>query len=227
MLLIKEMPYKERPRERFLHYGKEAVSTTELIAIILRTGTPNMNVIELARLVMKAHPSIRKINETSVRELTQISGLGEAKAIQLLAALELGKRLYEEAYDNVELISSPTRVYDLMKSGLEMRTQEMFYALYLNTKGCLIKKQLLFVGSLSSAVVHPRELFKYAVTLSAASIILVHNHPSGDPTPSKSDEAITDVMIRNGELMDIKVVDHIIIGKGRYYSFREHKKCFR
>jgi DNA repair protein RadC len=135
----------------------------------------------------------------------------------------LGKRLIDEPYKKSIQLTRPEMVFDFMKVEVEMDTQEKFYALYLDTKACLIKKQLLFVGSLSSSLVHPRELFKHAVRLSAASIIIVHNHPSGDPTPSKSDEFITKTMMDNGKLMDIEVIDHIIIGKGRYFSFKAHQ----
>ncbi len=223
MFLIKEMPYKERPRERFMAYGREALATHELIAIVLRTGTKDVSVLELAKNIYYKYNSIRAINRSPVEELTKLKGMGQAKAIQLLAALELGKRLYQEDYGSTIKLTNPSDVHAFLKTDMEGLDQEMFYALYLNTKGKLIKKQLLFMGSLNSALVHPREVFKHAVRLSAASIIIVHNHPSGDPAPSKSDIEITTVMVENGKLMDIEVVDHIVIGKGNYYSFREHK----
>ena len=224
MYLIREMPFKERPRERFLNYGKEALATHELIAIILRTGTKECSVLELSKNIYYKYASIKAINQSTVSELTQLKGVGKTKAIQLLAALELGKRLYEETFPVQTPMNRPQHVFDYMKTDLEMLTQEMFYALYLDVKSHLIKKQLLFVGSLSAAIVHPREVFKHAVTLSASSIIIVHNHPSGHPEPSQSDIKITKIMAENGRLMDIPVIDHIIVGKGRYYSFREHKR---
>ena len=224
MYLIKEMPFKERPRERMKLYGKEVLSNHELIAIILRTGTKECSVIELAKNVFYKYQGLKALNQTSIKELTELKGLGEAKAIQLLAALELGKRLNEESFPSHTTFYNPETVFNYLKNDLEMLTQEHFYALYLNAKGHLIKKHQLFIGSLSSALVHPREVFKYAVSLSAASIIIVHNHPSGDPTPSTSDAKITDVMVKNGKIMDIEVLDHIIIGKGRYYSFKAHGK---
>ncbi len=222
MYMIKEMPDNERPRERFLHQGREALSIRELIAIILRTGTKQKSVLDLAQEVACRYPSIRALDEASVRELTRIPGLGEAKAIQLLSALELGKRLMDEPFPSRERLLNPEAVYEHMRLALETKSQETFYALYLDTKGALIEKHKLFIGSLSAALVHPRELFKHAVVLSAASVILVHNHPSGDPTPSESDKRITDTMVKNGRLMDIAVLDHVIIGKGRYHSFKEH-----
>ena len=223
MFLIKEMPYHERPRERMVAFGKEALSNHELIAIILRTGTHECSAIELARNVYYKYDGLKALNQSSIEELTKLKGIGKAKAIQLLAALELGKRLSEEAFPKHVSFHNPETVYQFMKNDLEMLSQEMFYALYLNTKGHLIKKQLLFIGSLSSALVHPREVFKHAVSVSASSIIIVHNHPSGDPTPSQSDIKMTTVMVKNGKLMDIEVLDHIVIGKGKYYSFKYHQ----
>ena len=224
MLLIREIPMKERPRERFMRYGKEALSNQELIAIILRTGTTKKSVLALAHEVMRAHASVRKISQTSVMELSEIPGLGEAKAIQLLSALELGKRLFEESFGNEPMLTDPEKVYTMMRPRLESSTQEEFHALYLNTKGRLITAKKLFVGSLSSAIVHPRELFKYAVSVSAANVILVHNHPSGDPTPSSSDDKMTHMMVKNGTMMDIPILDHIVIGHGEYFSYRQHEK---
>ncbi len=224
MLLIKEIPSKERPRERFMRYGKEALSNQELIAILLRTGTNQTSVLSLAHQIMRTHTSMRKISQTSVNELTKITGMGQAKAIQLLSALELGKRLFEESFGNEPLLTDPEKVYDWMRPRLESSTQEEFHALYLNTKGRLITSKKLFVGSLSSAIVHPRELFKYAVSVSAANVILVHNHPSGDPEPSKSDDTMTMTMIQNGDMMDIPILDHIVVGQGVYFSYREQGK---
>ncbi len=223
MLLIKELPLNERPRERLIHYGREALSVQELIAIILRTGSRDQSVIALAQNLFRQCESIRALNQLTYKELTGIKGVGPAKAVQLMAALELGKRLIEEPYKDTIQLMRPEMVYDYMKVEVEMETQEKFYALYLDTKACLIKKHLLFVGSLSSSLVHPRELFKHAVRLSAASIIIVHNHPSGDPEPSRSDKSITKTMMESGKLMDIEVMDHIIIGKGRFYSFKAQK----
>ncbi len=221
MFLIRDTPYKERPRERFLHYGREALSLQELLAILLRTGTHNGGVMALASEVLKEYPSIRRLSQCDVEELKRFKGLGEAKAIQILGAIELGRRLFEESFGTPSMLTDPKRVYNYMRPLLESRMQEVFYALYLNTKGALIKKQKLFVGSLSSAIVHPREVFKHAVTLSAASVILVHNHPSGNPEPSRSDIEITKIMVRNGKMMDINVFDHVIIGHDAYFSLRQ------
>ncbi len=223
MYMIKEMPVNERPRERFLKYGRTALSERELIAIILRTGTRSVNVLDMASSVLKRFDSITAINGCSVSDLTTIRGLGPTKAVQILAALELGRRLYEERHLlNRETLDSPKAVYQFMRLHVETKTQENFYCLYLDTKSRLIERVKIYVGTLNSALVHPREVFRHALRLSAASVILIHNHPSGDPAPSESDREITDVLRKNGEMMDIRVVDHIIIGRGRYYSFREN-----
>ncbi len=207
-----------------MHYGKEALAIHELIAIILRTGSNRQSVLSLAQLVYQKFRSMRTISQTSIQDLMTIQGIGEAKAIQLLAALELGRRMHLEHFSEQPSLHSPQSVYQLMHDEVNMLNQEHFYALYLDTKGHLIQKQCLFVGSLNASLVHPREVFKYAVTHSAAAIIVVHNHPSGDPTPSLSDLNVTKVLAEAGRMMEISILDHIIIGKGRYHSFKEAKQ---
>ncbi len=226
MFLIKEMPYKQRPRERFIYYGKEALKDEELIAILLRTGTKAHGVLALANQVCSKYDSLKSLSQASIDELTTIRGLGEAKAIQVLAAIELGRRIAQAQFDKPTRLTNPEGVYQYMRHYLESALQEEFHALYLNTKGGLIKAVKLFFGSLASAVVHPREVFKYAVKLSAASVILVHNHPSGDPNPSENDVKLTKVMVENGELMGIDVHDHIIIGHDAYVSLRQINRGF-
>ncbi len=222
MYQIKEMPIQERPRERFMHYGKDSLAVHELIAIIIRTGHNHVSALDLAKTIMLQFPTLKSLNQASIESLTKIKGMGHAKAIQVLAALELGNRCHKELFSLQQSFSHPNHVYDFLKHEMEMLQQEHFYALYLNTKGKLIKKECLFVGSLSASLVHPREVFKHAVTLSAASIIIAHNHPSGDPTPSQSDLKVTKALKESGELMDIEITDHIIIGKGSFYSFKKH-----
>jgi len=224
MFMIKELPIKERPRERFIKYGASAVQTFELIAIILRTGSKDESVIELAKKVTYMNQSLKDLSNTSIKELKSIKGIGDSKAIELLAAFELGKRVLKESFNENSKLHSPESIYQYLKSELEMKTQEHFLALYLNTKGELIKKETLFIGSLNASLVHPREIFKHAVLNSAAAIIICHNHPSGDPTPSKQDIDITKLIHKNSIMMDIQLLDHIIIGKDRYYSFKEKGK---
>lgn len=224
MLMIRELPENERPRERFKQYGKEALAVHELIAIILRTGGSHQSVLSLAQTLYQKFKSMRTISQTSIQDLMTVRGVGEAKAIQLLAALELGHRMHLEHFSESPSLHSPQSVYQFMHDEISMLSQEHFYALYLDSKGHLIQKQCLFVGSLNASLVHPREVFKHAVTHSAAAIIVVHNHPSGDPTPSLSDLNVTKVLAEAGRMMDISILDHIIIGKGRYHSFKEAKQ---
>ena len=221
MFMIKEIPVEERPRERFLKYPSEVISTHELIAIILRTGSRQESVIELSKRVLYKYDNLKALSNAPVKDLMKIRGIGTSKAIELLAAFELGKRVHKESFHSQVKFHSPESIYLYLKDELEMKTQEHFIALYLNTKGELVKKETLFIGSLNSSLIHPRELFKHAVLNSAASIIVAHNHPSGDPTPSSQDIEITKILHKNGTMMDIELLDHIIVGKDRYYSFKE------
>jgi len=219
--MIKEIPIEERPRERFLKYPKATISNHELIAIILRTGSRQESVIELSKRILYQYHSLKVLSNTSIKELMKIRGIGTSKAIELLAAFELGRRVTKENFNQQIKLHSPESIYQFLKDDLEMKTQEHFIALYLNTKGELVKKETLFIGSLNSSLIHPRELFKHAVLNSAATIIVSHNHPSGDPTPSKADIEVTKILHKNSIMMDIELLDHIIIGKDRYYSFKE------
>ena len=221
MFMIKEIPFEERPRERFLKYPSQTISTHELIAIILRTGSKQESVIELAKRILYKYGNLKELSSASIKDLMKIRGIGTSKAVELLAAFELGKRVSKESFTPQVKLISPESIYLFLKDELEMKTQEHFLALYLNTKGELLKKETLFIGSLNSSLIHPRELFKHAVLNSAATIIVSHNHPSGDPTPSSQDIDITKILHKNGKMMDIELLDHIIIGKDRYYSFKE------
>ena len=222
MFMIKEIPITERPRERFIKYGPTSLSNHELIAIILRTGTKRQSVLELSKDVLYKFQSIKELKEASLEDLIKIKGIGHSKAISLLTCFELQRRMNEEIFDKSIRLNSPEKIYHYMKDNLELKTQEHLVALYINTKGILIRKQTLFIGSLSSSVIHPREIFKYAVSYSAASIIICHNHPSGDPTPSINDVEVTKLIHKNSLMMDIPLMDHIIIGRDKYYSFKEH-----
>lgn len=221
MFMIKEMPITERPRERFLKYPVDSIQTHELIAIILRTGTKNESVLELSKKVLYNHNSLKELSQTSIKDLMKVRGIGTSKAIQIKAAFELGVRAHLEVFEKKVKLVSPESIYLYLKDHMELKMQEHFVAIYLNTKGELIKKETLFIGSLNSSLVHPREVFKHAVLNSAAAIIIAHNHPSGDPTPSKNDIEVTKVIEENSKMMDITLMDHIIIGRNRYFSFKE------
>lgn len=221
MYLIKEMPKQERPRERALEFGIEHLTNTELIAIILRTGSKELSVLKLSENILFEKESLLNLSNMPIEHLIQIKGIGPSKAIQLVAAFELGKRALQEHSKNQLVFTSPETIYSFLKNDVVHLTQEHFIALFFTNKGGLIKKETLFIGTLNKALIHPRVIFKKAVLYSAASFVVCHNHPSGDPTPSKADIEITNVISKNADLMDILFMDHIILGKNKYFSFKE------
>lgn len=220
-LLIKNIPEFDRPRERFKKYGVENLSNNELISIVLGSGTKNISVKELSSNILNNLSDISDLKNISLNNLRQIKGIGEVKAIKLLSAIELGKRVYYERNITKIKMSSADKIYNYMKEELKDKKQEYFYALYLDSKKNLIEKKLLFIGTINKSIVHPREIFKYAYLLSAASIICIHNHPSGDSLPSKEDILMTKHLVEIGRVQGINIVDHIIIGSN-YYSFYEN-----
>lgn len=216
---IKDLPDSSKPRERFLKHGPEALSDAELFAIILRTGLVGENVMEMAnRLISKF--GLVNLFDCSLKELQQIKGIGPNKAMQLLAMSELGKR-YNQEKNSVKKITCAEDVFKLFHTRLKDKKQEHFYLIMLNTQNNIIGEQLISTGILDASIIDPREVFKPAIRNSASRVILVHNHPSGDPQPSEEDTEITERLFDAGELLNIKVLDHIIIGKDNYYSFRE------
>lgn len=219
--LIKDIPIKERPRERFKLYGKENVSNEELLSIILNTGVKNKSVKELSNSILSKMNDISDLKNMTLNNLKKINGIGEAKAIKILAAVELGKRVYYMNNTHNIKMDSPDKIYEYIKGEVEGLEQEHFYALYLDSKKNLIDKKLLFIGTLNRSIVHPRKIFKHAYLLSASSIICVHNHPSGDTIPSKEDMFLTKNLVEIGKMQGIAVVDHIIVGNN-YYSFFEN-----
>lgn len=220
-LLIKNIPEFDRPRERFKKYGVENLSNNELISIILSSGTKNISVKELSSNILGKLDDISDLKNMTLNKLKQTKGIGEVKAITLLSALELGKRVYYEKNISKIKMNSADKIYNYMKDIVCNKNQEYFYALYLDSKKNLIDKKLLFIGTINKSIVHPREIFKYAYLLSASSIVCIHNHPSGDPLPSKEDMLITKHLVDIGKMQGISVVDHIIIGNN-YYSFYEN-----
>ena len=220
--MIKEMIESERPRERALNKGLEYLSNEELLSIILKTGTKNISVKTIASAIMKEFNGIEKLNEATINKLIKIKGVGKVKALELVASLELGKRVYlNKTKENITLNNS-TKVFEYFKELFVFEKQENFYAIYLDSKSKLISHKLLFKGTLNTSCVHPREIFKYALLESAYSIIVIHNHPSNDVTPSKPDIEVTNILFNIGKIMSLPVIDHIIIGKDKYYSFYEN-----
>ncbi len=214
---IHDLPLEERPRERLISIGQEHLSTGELLAIILRTGTKNENAIELARRLMKSY-DLRGLSAAGYQELLRIPGIKEAKACQLLACFELARRLEAYTAEARTRIRSSKDVYNLLAPKMRDLKKERFIALYLNTKNVLLRSETVSIGSLNGSFIHPREVFKTAILESAASVIIAHNHPSGDPMPSKEDEEVTQRLIEAGKLMGIKLLDHVIIGEGGFHS---------
>lgn len=220
--LIKDLPELERPRERFMEVGPSNLSNLELISIILKTGVKDTSVKDISNKLLEEISTINDLQEFSINKLTKIKGIGKVKAITLLASLELGKRVYLETVEKNKLkVKNAKIVYEYYKDKLQNKKQEFFCVMFLNIKKILIEEKVLFIGTLDSSTVHPREIFKEALKYSASSIICVHNHPSGDATPSYKDIEVTSKLKEIGNLIGISVIDHIIIGNNNYYSFYE------
>ena len=216
---IKDLPEQNRPRERFIKHGPEALSDSELFAIILRTGSPDENVIDMSNRLIKEY-GLNNLFNCSIKELQKIKGIGPSKAMQLLAMAELGKR-FSQSKNPINKISRAQDVFDLYHERLKNKTQEEFYILMLNSKNNIIKEQLIYKGTLDAAIIEPREIFKEALKNSAAKIILIHNHPSGDSKPSDEDVEVTRKINNLGKDLNINLLDHIIIGNGNYFSLKE------
>jgi DNA repair protein RadC len=219
---IKEMLEDSRPRERLVKYGIENLSDAELLAIILQKGTPQENVIDVSNRLINKH-GLDKLSECSLKELQEIKGIGFAKACQILALFEFNKR-YNLAKQNSRHIKSAEDVFNHFYEKLKDEKQEKFVVLMLNSKNWVIGEKVISQGTLDFSTAHPRDIFKAAIKNSASRIILVHNHPSGDPTPSDSDRQLTVKLIEAGELLGITVSDHVIIGNGKWWSWREESE---
>ncbi len=221
MLKFKSIPDSDKPRERLYNYGSENLSNEELISIILKTGTKNYSVKEVSLKLLEEIGNIHKLKDVGIPVLMKIDGIGKVKAIELKAALELGRRVYWKDDNEKIKLNSGKAIYNYFSMILGDKKQEYFYVVYLDTKGNMLGKKCLFIGTTNRSTVHPREIFKEAYLLSANGIICVHNHPSGDSIPSKEDGMITRQIKEIGMLHGINLIDHIIIGNGNYYSFYE------
>ncbi len=218
---IKDIPADMRPREKLLRYGPGILSAQELLAIIIRTGSRDANAIQLAESILFQFKDLRGINNAGIEELCQAArGVGKVKAAQIKAALELGRRLNQQDSEVVR-IKSPQDVAAWVMEDLRYLQHEQFRILLLNTKNIIISCEEISRGSLNSSIVHPREVFARAIKRSAAAIILVHNHPSGDPSPSQEDINITRRLVEVGHLVGIEVLDHLVIGDGVFSSLKE------
>ena len=219
--LTKDFPVQERPRERLLQYGPEYLSNRELLAILLETGTRNQSVFALADQLIAHFGSLRALACATYEEMAEIKGIGPAKAARVIAAFELTKRLSNSSLEVREVIRSPQDAADIVMDEMSLLDREHFVILMLNTKHAVIAKKVVSIGHLNASLVHPRELFKDVIKKSSAAVILVHNHPSGDPTPSEDDIRVTQRLCEAGRLLGISVLDHIVIGDKSYVSFRE------
>jgi DNA repair protein RadC len=210
----------DRPRERLLDWGAAALTDVDLVAAILGTGTAGADVIEtsgrLARTV-----NLRRLHLVPVEDLLAIRGLGPARTAQLLAAAELGRRLWPDG-DAAPLVRGPEQIYDLTRD-IRSLNREHFVGFYLNSRHQVLRRDIISIGSLNASIVHPREVYLPAIAVSAASLVLAHNHPSGDPTPSEEDMAITRRLQEAGRLLGIELVDHVVVARESYASFRERR----
>ncbi len=214
---------EEKPRQRMIQFGPDALKNYELLAILLVTGTTKENVLEMAKRMMQEYGSRAIAQERSVRRLMDILGIGPKKACQIVAAFELGRRFFEEPRSKAPTIMGAEDAYEYLKDMAKLK-REHFRGLYLNTRGRLIRDEVISIGTLNMSVVHPREVFLPAVEFSAAAVILAHNHPSGDPTPSQDDLDITRQIVEAGRVMGIEIFDHIIIGEAGYVSLHREGK---
>lgn len=218
---IKDLPEGERPRERLEHYGAGALSAAELLAIILRVGNRDENVIRLAQRLLTAYGGLVGLAQAPFSELIEIKGLGPAKATQLKAAFELGRRLLVAAPHERPTVKSPADAANLLMMEMGLLEQEHLRAVILDTKNHVLKVHTVYVGSLNTAVVRVGELFREAIRLNAAAVIVAHNHPSGDPTPSPEDVHVTRQIVEAGKLLSIDVLDHLVICQARWVSLKE------
>jgi DNA repair protein RadC len=225
--MIRDLPNGERPRERLKEYGPRYLSNTELIAILLRTGVKGENVLSMASRLLAKTEGLAGLGRKTFTELCAERGLSEAKACQLLAALELGRRFVSLAPQERAVIHSPQDVANLVMAEMASLDQEHLRVLLLNTKNEVLSIQEIYVGNVNSSMVRPSEVFRPAVRDNAPSIIVVHNHPSGDPTPSPEDVSITRELVSAGELLSIELLDHLVIGYGnRFISLNEKRLGF-
>jgi len=219
---IHDLPKEERPRERLVKFGEQALSAQELLQIILGRGIAGESVVVTAQKLLSQFGSLQKLAEASIEELSLIKGIGLAKATQIKAVFEIGRRISTQipSYKSKEL-ADPEKVYRLIKSKLKDYHKEHFYMVALNSRNHLITE--VSVGSLNASIVHPREVFAEAIKNKAAAVIIAHNHPSGDPNPSEDDLEITKRLVEAGKILGIEVIDHIIVTKNNFFSFKNKK----
>ncbi|MFL0195767.1 DNA repair protein RadC [Clostridium sp. WILCCON 0269] len=220
-LKIMDLPVNERPRERLFRYGPEALSNSELLAVILGTGTKGENIVSLSNRIIKNNGGLNGVFNSNLEDFTSVSGVGKAKAAKILAVVEMSKRFKSYRDGDNYKIRNPKDAAMLVMEEMRGLKQEYLKVVMLNTKNVVIEIKNVFMGSLNSSIIHPREIFYYAIKKNSASIIVCHNHPSGDPSPSDEDVNVTFRLKKCGEILGIQLVDHIIIGGGIFISLRE------
>ena len=220
-LAIRDLPAEERPRERLQRYGPEALSTPELIAILLRTGTSKESALSLAERVLAQIGNLRGIAGATVEQLSAVPGIGPVKAIEIRAAVELGKRIAAFTEDARPAIRAPGDVAQLVMSELRHEQREQFRALLLDARHQVIRMRTISIGTVTESLVHPREVFREAIQHGSTALIVCHNHPSGDPSPSAEDIAVTKRLVEAGKIIGIDLLDHVVIGDGRFVSLKE------
>ncbi len=219
---VHDLPKPERPRERLQRLGPDALSSQELLALIIGRGVPKKSVMTIAQELLTRFGNVKAIGDATLEDLTQIKGIGIAKAVQIKACFELGKRKDLEPEDHAHYdIRNPEAVVKAVRASIKDKAKEHFKLILLNNRNRIICTSTISIGTLNTSLVHPREVFKDAMLHSAASVVLAHNHPSGDPEPSDDDLKITKKLVESGKILGIEVIDHIIIGKNGFYSFRE------
>lgn len=216
---IRDWRKDERPRERMYLHGAETLSDAEILAILIRSGTKNFSAIDIAKALLERFGTLERLANSDISEIKQIKGMGFTKSITLSAAFEISKRLKSRPFDLKGVINSPTDVANYYIERLMGLNVEIFRVILLSSSNTIIREVIISSGTLNASIVHPREVFRLAITESCASIILLHNHPSGNVEPSKEDIKITKQLVEAGKIIDIKVLDHIIIGGNRYSSF--------
>lgn len=224
---IRELPSEARPRERLIADGADSLSPAELLAIILRVGGPGENAIAMANRLLAHFKGMVGLARASIEELCAVKGMGEAKATQLKAAMEMGRRMHLAAPEERPRINTPADVANLLMMEMGLLEREEMRAALLDTKNYLMKVVTIYQGSLNAAIVRTAEVFREPVRANSLSIVLVHNHPSGDPTPSPEDIQVTEQLIAAGRLLDIELLDHIVIGRNRFVSMKERRLGFR
>lgn len=220
---VQELNEQERPREKAMQQGIDILSNRELIAILLRTGYKEISALELADEILQNYDNLGELGKASLEDLVRIKGVKGAKAIELQAGFELGRRIAFDVVKQGAGIQQPEDIVDWLRQQIGYEQQEHFLVLFLNQRNQILKYRTMFVGTLTSASVHPREIFKQAMRLSCAKILCVHNHPSGDPSPSEADIDLTKCIVECGKMVAIPLMDHIIISKNSYVSFRQKR----